>query len=126
MTPEQINQRIAEACGPTKGHWEEFASTACQTVNTGRIWIDHGWTGPGGKVYDELPNYHGDLNAMHEAECALQNMGKFWPDYIDELSKLFRCGFSDKDATNWSQMCRATAPQRAEAFLRTLGIWEEK
>ena len=54
-----------------------------------------------------------DLNAMHEAEESLtendRHMMGFWLAHYTELG------------TYW----RATARQRAEAFLRTLGKWEE-
>jgi len=73
------------------------------------------------------PDYVNDLNLMHAAEKRLQDKCKYWPDYIDELSKLFRLDgeLSDEPETNWSQMCHATAAQRAEALLRTLNLWKE-
>jgi hypothetical protein len=59
----------------------------------------------------EPPDYCNDLNAMHEAEKVLTF--KDWEFYCDELGGSF-------------QGCaHATARQRAEAFLRTLGKWEE-
>jgi len=56
-------------------------------------------------------NYCNDLNAMHEAEKTLR--GGEWDAYVDLL------------ADTWIQVAHATARQRAEAFLRTLGKWEE-
>jgi hypothetical protein len=61
---------------------------------------------------------------MHEAEQHLWQKDWFMRyDYIDELGKL-------QNPHNWqrmeaSDMLDATARQRAEAFLRTLGNWEE-
>lgn len=103
MTDEQINKAIAEACG-----WKDC----------------NGYIGkPPILKMDQynrsLPNYAGCLNAMHEAEKTL----------------------SVKEAANYSRMLTstswqseqpvfapmtATACQRAEAFLRTLGKWEEE
>jgi hypothetical protein len=59
----------------------------------------------------EIKNYVDDLNLMHKAEKTL-NCDQ-WDDYIDEL------------AGSYQDVCHATARQRAEAFLRTLGKWEE-
>ena len=57
------------------------------------------------------PLYCTDLNAMHEAEKNLPI--KKILIYFKKLEKLTSYWF------------RATARQRAEAFLRTLGKWEE-
>jgi uncharacterized protein (DUF488 family) len=67
--------------------------------------------GQGGNAYQYLPNYCTDLNAMHRAEGVLTK------EQTDEyIALLF-------DATYEATL--ATARQRAEAFLRTLGKWEE-
>jgi hypothetical protein len=65
---------------------------------------------PQGWVLD-CPDYCNDLNAMHEAEKTLTSA-----QLLDYVALLF-------DATYESTL--ATARQRAEAFLRTLGKWEE-
>jgi hypothetical protein len=52
-----------------------------------------------------------DLNAMHEAEKELTV--EQWHDYVDFMPSRWECAV------------HATARQRAEAFLRTLGKWEE-
>jgi hypothetical protein len=64
-------------------------------------------------------NYTHDLNAMHEAEKVLapKNWDRFskkWWNYYNHLL--------DDDV---QKTIHATARQRAEAFLRTLGKWEE-
>ena len=109
MTPEQINRAIAQACG-----WRSMP-------------FDH-WLDPQGEVRgcfgagDEqkfLPNYHGDLNAMHEAEEVLMADWNLMNAYQNhELPKFVK-------STNSNWLCRATAAQRAEAFLKTLGLWEK-
>jgi hypothetical protein len=69
-------------------------------------------------------DYCTNLNAMHEAEQHLWQKDWFMRyDYIDELGKL-------QNPHNWqrmeaSDMLDATARQRAEAFLRTLGKWDQ-
>ena len=73
-----------------------------------------------------LPDYLNDLNAVHSVEKVLQDKCKYWPDYIDELSKLFRFDFPRQSETNWSQMCHANAAQRCEALLRCCGLWKDE
>jgi hypothetical protein len=59
----------------------------------------------------ELWDWCNDLNAMHEAEKMLTH--RQMEDYVIEVMQ-----FSHEPMI-------ATARQRAEAFLRTLGKWEE-
>ena len=63
-------------------------------------------------IVRNCPDYCNDLNAMHEAEKVLNK--EQWVAYGRELSRL-----------NVFPMVHATAAQRAEAFLRTLGKWED-
>lgn len=58
-----------------------------------------------------IPDFCGDLNEMHEAE-KMHRMGTDWDEYALLLGAL--CG----------NPIYATARQRAEAFLRTLGKWD--
>jgi hypothetical protein len=74
-------------------------------------------------------NYHGDLNAMHEAEKLIDD----WAEYIVHLKCVsnsityasFNWPILGFDAGALSDITHATAAQRAEAFLRTIGQWEE-
>lgn len=63
-----------------------------------------------------VPNYCTDLNAMHEAEEALLQGAApgVWECFRNKL----RSKYGEDDI-------HTTARQRAEAFLRTLGKWEE-
>jgi hypothetical protein len=120
MTPEQINRTIAEACGlPFDvcmcGDSEEGSSHSAP--------FGHGFS-----PMAEIPNYHEDLNAMHSAERMLEGtpttFNRFC-DYWDNL-RAITCGTFDADiADDCKAMLHATAPQRAEAFLRTVGKWQE-
>jgi hypothetical protein len=59
-----------------------------------------------------IPDFSGDLNEMHEAEKVIENLD-LYEDWLEDV---------------WggtSYLFNATARQRAEAFLRTLGKWEE-
>ena len=74
-----------------------------------------GWHHPDGG--DCLPDYLNDLNAMHEAEKVLTD--RQTRTYTANLWRM----------THYAKIfssIHATAPQRCEAFLRTLGLWEEK
>jgi len=96
MTPEQ--QRIAIA-------------VACRGV-----FVDDSWHYPNGVKAIITPDYLNDLNAMHDAEKILSPTSEIeWHNQLQNV-----CGCS------WRVMIRATAAQRAEAFLRTLGRWEEE
>ena len=106
MTDDEINVAIAEACG-----WIDRGS-----FNESRP-EDHGFKRRIGNTenyewrWQHEFNYCTDLNAMHEAEKTLR--GGEWDTYVDLL------------ADTWIQVAHATARQRAEAFLRTLGKWED-
>ena len=64
----------------------------------------------------DLPDYANDLNAMHEAEKLLNDVSydSYWSNLV------FVCIQSNMERLN-----SATARQRAEAFLKTIGKWEE-
>lgn len=81
------------------------------------------WVAPNGDVWpvmqgcpayeygtNILPDYTWDLNAMHEAESTMECPEQ----YETELIRV--C----KETPSW----HATAPQRAEAFLRALNLWK--
>jgi hypothetical protein len=76
-----------------------------------------------------LPDYLNDLNAMHEAEETLTehewNQMFEWLIHIRwrDANATERHGIGKQKALSPS---RATAAQRAEAFLRTIGKWEDK
>jgi hypothetical protein len=63
-------------------------------------------------VAEFMPDYLKDLNAMHEAEKVLNNVQR--ERYRTELVYMH----AGKDVF-------VTAAQRAEAFLKTIGKWEE-
>jgi hypothetical protein len=72
MNPNEINKRIAIACG-----WYVLPNGFPSEL----------WEHPSGKrAYESDFNYHGDLNAMHEAENALKDEQKF--PYMEEIYNL--------------------------------------
>ena len=102
MTDEQINAAIAEACGRKRrpdGDW----------------YPDNGSAGT-----QAIPNYCTDLNAMHEAENVLKTVDSH--EYTNLLYD-FACKAQEENG-KWLPY-GIPARQRAEAFLRTLGRWNQ-
>lgn len=118
MTPEQQRIKIAESCG-----WLKITKLDSDL---------HGWQEQG--PLEPLPDYLNDLNAMHEAEKACLTTIPLVTDYgirlVNALHREHKKNPRIQD-TSWRipvvGNCGwfATAAQRAEAFLRTLNLWEE-
>jgi len=114
MTEQEQRIAIAEACG-----WERYYP-ADPTPEDESGWLQHGKT-----FSRKLPDYLHDLNAMHEAEQVLVNQGKE-NQYLSELADCCRPDGAEPDSIDdLLTAVRAKAPQRAEAFLRTIRKWKE-
>ena len=113
MNPEQQRIAIAEACG-----WSH------KTLDNETYWWhdeNNNSLPPSDDGMRACPNYLNDLNAMHEAESILNADQMVSYDYhLDLMVGNGRQGLNIEYFL-WS----ATASQRAEAFLRTIGKWEE-
>jgi len=99
MSNDQINAEIAKACGWTEVNATHRSGKAPNSDYVGSEFI---------------PDYCSDLNAMHEAEKVLTNTEQ--EEYWDFLWNMAGSEF---------ELCHANARQRAEAFLKTVGKWEE-
>lgn len=66
-----------------------------------------------------IPNYCADLNAMHEAEKIVERI-------MHERGDDYAYGDRLVEVTQNVRPISATARQRAEAFLRTIGKWKEE
>jgi len=69
-----------------------------------------------------VPDYLNDLNAMHEAETTLS-----WEHrkiFESHLGKIIRRDCADDVRLILWMHSHAAAFQRAEAFLKTLNLWE--
>lgn len=113
MTDQEINVAIADACGYVKE--EPFFDFNPRVVKN--------------RKSEPLPDYCGDLNAMHDAEktltqeqCAL---------YVEETCSIQAYDAADDEIEELivfpceHKWFHSTARQRAEAFLRTVGRWTE-
>jgi hypothetical protein len=127
MNPEKINIAIAEACG-----WTEIK--ACGFSNG----VPSNWNGKPPhyeqtEVIEIIPNYYGDLNAMHEAWLFLRRgEGKDElraegdrTTYGEHLSTIASRVTMEHGGSYCYTLANLTAAQRAEAFLKTIGKWEE-
>lgn len=72
-----------------------------------------------------IPNYPNDLNAMHEAVSVFDyDQAYEFDDHLCDICK--RANDLADNPTPWRfAVTNATAAQRAEAFLRVFGKWEE-
>jgi len=115
MTDFEINIAIAEHCGWERHPMDQWIVTdpkyphSVQPLST-------------------IPKYCEDLNAMHEAEEHLKEHE--WESMFELLIKIRWRDASDEQRKDYGSgktlsPSRAKAKQRAEAFLRTLGKWEE-
>ena len=115
MTDEQIKIAIAKACGWTaeqdsNGYWRAVNQKHGNAVE---LWLSEQNVWSVG-----IPDYLNDLNAMHDAEKVLLTKDGFcgcWETYSNILTASMGC----------TDIFHATAAQRAEAFLKTLGLWED-
>jgi hypothetical protein len=112
MTPNEINRAIAESMGWVRRpenppHW-------------GFKWKD-----PDGEVWCFLPNYHNDLNAIHEAVKTLQDQDAFLRE-LQFVTEEFTSVDADGDDEWLWYSVTATAPQRCEAYLKTIGKWRSE
>lgn len=92
---------------PGYGEWEPFDS------HTG----DRNARFPKWHGCDFIPDYLNDLNACAEMENSLD--ASQWDIYRRNLAKEWA---TNEDDGMWAAI-NSTAPQRAEAFLRTLNLW---
>ena len=107
MSPDSQRIAIAEACG-----WEP---------------LPEGHFHPDNPVGQTMPDYLVDLNAMHEAEQILWGMD--WSNryaFNDNLANTLKGRTVNRNEWDAETLLDATAAQRAEAFLRTIGKWEDE
>ena len=107
MTETEQNIAIAEFCG-----WS-------QIVNTNSMAVMGMWRGyppvPIIGQKEPLPNYTGDLNAIHEAEKKM-SVTQFREYYRQSLN----FGFTLPD------LLHLTASQKAFAFVNAVGKWKDE
>ena len=122
MNNQQINAAIAESIG-----WDFDPVEAHEWGSRGR-WVKP----PSGELVfrHSIPDYCNDLNTMHEAEKVLDMHQQY--DYGEALARM-RIGAEFDDPEGFSpngwgyySPITATAAQRAEAYLKTIGKWQQE
>lgn len=109
MSPEAQRIAIAEACGwkNARGYWgipPEGGRRFPYSEHHEEDWRLKPFLG--------LPDYLNDLNAMHEATQSLtKDQLRWYRNLLIEMTGTF-------------EAVDATAAQRAEAFLRAIGKWD--
>jgi len=124
MSPEAMRAKVAEACG-----WRQHELGYWFNASDGiRICNDSGGDA-------QPPNYPADLNACAEMRKKLTLDQQC--HYIEHLEQIIRrpenIAFGDKPTRKFRlnhfgrfAVADATAEQHCEAFLRTLGLYEDK
>ena len=124
MTPEKQRIAIAEACGwkwyVAERVGERFLRPPDYQPPFHTIRLANG-SEPQSDEDLHCPDYLNDLNAMHEAEKTLKFEQIVF--YANELLSLTKTYAPEE---HLYALCHATAAQRAEAFLKTLGLWEDE
>lgn len=136
MTPEKQRIAIAEACGThrierTARSWNPSVmpeEPVLVLIDRKGLTCTYWNNASSGDADFEPPlRYDEDLNAMHEAEKALTNsdddIGSRWR-FVEELIDITRAESMEVHREVFA-VVNATAAQRAEAFLRTIGKWEQ-
>jgi hypothetical protein len=107
MSPNEIDKRIAIACG-----WKDVRYTGIFVKGIPPDWND--------TDRFEIPDYHRDLNAMHKAEKVLSRGENY-----NQTGGFGRYKTALAEVCDEQHPIDATAAQRAEAFLRTIAQWED-
>lgn len=111
MSPEKQRIAIATFCG-----WRWItASQMCGYAPWRKQYEGADIPTDGSLPFDDLPIYYADLIAMHEAE-----------ELLDQGQRMMFCLALEVVCKTNHQfaLIHATAAQRAEALLKTLGLWE--
>ena len=114
MTPEAQNIAIAESLGWIRSTDPDRTRGRYEWVVLNPDGFEVFWSDRG--TYPQaLPNYHSSLDACAEFEKFMNN-GQWW-EWVENLTEV--CG-------GGTALCiSSTAPQRCEAYLRTLNLWQE-
>ena len=111
MINDEMDRAIAEHLG-----WKFIP---CHDDGFGRA-TGESWRDPDGDIGPFPPSYSTDLNAMHEAEKVIMKNMVMKQRYLEWL------GWMDDYMVSAVAICHASASDRAEAFLRTIGKWRDE
>lgn len=136
MTPEAQRIAIAEACGKKdtclSGRWKkldiQYSSgiDSYECENCGYI-DERSGMGTFTPHAKPIPDYLNDLNAMAEAEEHIGSQRRLYASNLQDVCGNYAVGVVtsyEDQLLRLFHLVHASAPQRAEAFLRTLGLWK--
>ena len=116
LTPEEQRIKIAELCG-----WH---TKVCTWWGNTVMWFPPYSKGSNWEMFAggyRLPDYLGDLNAMHEAEKQLTGKQyKLWNEMLEEIVSENHRRLGYRIEWELFRQRSATASQRAEAFVLTM------
>jgi len=123
MNPTSQQIAIAKAC-----KWSHIEN--CNTMAVGGIWRGYPPTGQLIGQKQLIPHYLHSLDAMHEAERMLPDLASDDNSadqlgFCEWLASVVGAKWGSTNAHDMWLITHATAAQRAEAFLRTLNLWED-
>lgn len=126
MKPEAQRLAIAEACGRKPNSY--YCGHCRECVPRDSVTSGGYHEKCMGQIEPDIPNYLTDLNAMHEAEKELDDAQ--YHAFTLQLNDIAWRNYPAPTAdAHYKQRLRgfasATAPQRAEAFLKTLNLWTD-
>lgn len=122
MTEQEQNLAIAEFCGVELTGWYCPKCRVQVSPEEVTFYQEHDNRSGGcgeGVTARPLPEYVHDLNAVYEAEEHLQSP---YSVYVATLEHV--CGSAGDNALAWPYI-HATAAQRCEALLKTIGKWKD-
>ncbi len=135
MSPEKQRIAIAEVCGwnivqtvpggDLLGQWEAAHNYDAEVDMADGA---HGSTATKAMDKAGTPDFLNDLNAMHEAEKVLDfsQQATFLSELASVLGETISFADGARGKADFFIMVHATPAQRAEAFLKTIGKWEEE
>lgn len=105
LTDDELRIKVAELCG-----WTEISKKEASVIG----WDYLGKPSKDLTAFYAVPRYSTDLNAMHEAEKIVLNMGDEWGRYTDILIDLI---VQEQGYQAAELLVYAPARKRAEAFV---------
>lgn len=123
MSPEAQHEAVCKAAGH---YLIEDDETDSVSLRHPTLPVRHPWHRKGFEqfAWENCPDFLSDLNAMHEAEQILTFSQRI--QYRTTLQLVMSKSLIPGDLICKSEIYRAIAPQRAEAFLRTLNLWKDE
>jgi hypothetical protein len=120
MSPEAQRIAIAEACGWRVENRDDGQIKWSVLISPDKRPVDSTSGSATLANFGCLPDYLNDLNAIHSAELVLD-----WDEQTSTQLFNYRCALTKVCGNDRDLIPFASAWQRAEALLKTLGKWDD-